>query len=164
MDAPDGYEYLAGFATLDVTLLARDAMTSVRSARRWRSSGFAPRIVVAFLKLVHWGDLGRLCKHWDGWRLRNGKLHAPNGWEFDPAELLTIPIRTQENAALRRELAARATHPKPPACSTRRKALSRSDQREPRGNTNTRQVELAKSMVPAVPLNNRMVTTPAAET
>lgn len=93
-------ERLGGFANYGAEHLARLTFCSIRSARRWRQSGFAPAICVAWLELTHYGGLAPLSDAWEGWRLRNGALHAPTGWAFTPGELLAMPLRYQEISAL----------------------------------------------------------------
>jgi hypothetical protein len=102
----ENMEALGGFANYPAVDLARKARASVRSARRWRAAGRAPAVVMAWLELTHSGHLGTLCKDWEGWHVRDGELHHPNGWHFTPAELAAIPLRYQEAAELRRQLSA----------------------------------------------------------
>lgn len=96
----DDTETLGGFATPPAEWLAAQCFVSVRTARRWRHTGRAPRLVVAWLQLMHWGNLGTLCKAWDGWRMHDEKLHSPEGRWHTPATLRAEHLRMQETASL----------------------------------------------------------------
>lgn len=122
---------LGGFANYSAEKLAVLCFASVRSARRWKQTGFAPALVVAWLELTHYGALNRLALAWDGWRIREGALHAPNSYQFSPTELQMLPLLHQELSALRREcmeLREKLTRPTPPTkapCArSRRKSLT----------------------------------------
>ena len=73
-----------------------------RTARRWLRQGYPPTIA-ALLRLKLEPDLGDLCPGWAGFRLIRGHLVTPDGAEVRPGEVVAIPIRMQEVAALRRE-------------------------------------------------------------
>ena len=93
-----------GFATLAAEQLARLTRSSLRTVRRWRAAGMIPAWAHDLLTLLLDRPLGMLCAGWDGWHLRTGALQAPNGWEFSPGELLSIPLRLQQLRALELEL------------------------------------------------------------
>lgn len=93
-----------GFAHLDTLTLCRATFASPRTARRWKAAATLPRWAYWILSIRFGCALGSLCEAWDGWHLRRGKLEAPNGWQFTPAELIAMPLRLQEIAALRAEL------------------------------------------------------------
>lgn len=119
---------LGGFANYSAEKLAVLCFASVRSARRWKQTGFAPAIAVAWLELTHYGALNRLSLSWDAWRIRDDELHAPNGYAFTPGELIAIPLLHQQLATLRREseelreqLARASSLSKTPALCSRRK-------------------------------------------
>jgi Phage protein len=38
---------------------------------------------------------------WEGWRIRDGKLHSPEGYTFTPGELLALPYVYGERNSLR---------------------------------------------------------------
>lgn len=104
-------ERLGGFANCSPEWLAERAKTSVRTARRWIRQDLAPRVAVAFLKLVTDGALETIHSAWKDWTVRrDGKLHAPNGWTFTPAELIAIPLRYQLISELRAQLAQYQQH------------------------------------------------------
>jgi len=94
-----------GFANLTTEALARLTRSSLRTVRRWRASGLMPRWAFDLLTLLLYRPLGMLADDWDGWHLHTSKIEAPNGYQFTPGELMTIPLRLQEIAALRSELA-----------------------------------------------------------
>lgn len=95
---------LGGFANHSTEWLAQRTFTSTRSAQRWRLTGRAPRVVVAFLRLVEEGPLGMIHAAWNGWRLHRGALISPEGIAFAPAELLALTLRLQQVAELAREV------------------------------------------------------------
>lgn len=95
-----------GFATLTTEALARLTRSSARTVRRWRASGLMPRWAFDLLTLLLYRPLGMLADDWEGWHLKTGVIEAPNGYQFTPGELMTIPMRLQEIAALKVELAA----------------------------------------------------------
>lgn len=83
-----------------VTGLHRTTIARMRQRQRVR-----PELVrLAAIELG--GAIGLIHDAWDGWRLcrKNGLLQTPCGWEFRPGELLAMPIRYQELAALRAEV------------------------------------------------------------
>ena len=94
-----------GFANLAADHLARLTHTSLRTARRWRSTGLLPRWAFDLVTLLLDRPLGMLCSDWDGWHLRTAGIEAPNGYRFTPAEVISIPLRLQQIAALELELA-----------------------------------------------------------
>ena len=93
-------EPLSGFANLSAKDLARVTHSAERTARKWIRARFAPRLIVEWLRLMFDRPLGMLCQRWEGWHLRNGKLHSPEGYEFTPEEVITIPLRLQQIAQL----------------------------------------------------------------
>lgn len=114
-------EPLGGFANFTAEELAAETFVSVRTARRWRRMGKAPTLALRWLELRHYGALETLHAAWQGWHVRAGQLHHPDGWTFTPAELTAIPLRYQELSALRceldqhrRERDARERRPQPP--------------------------------------------------
>lgn len=121
---------LGPFANLPSQILCEQLFASPRSVRRWKQTDRVPALVRFVLELLHYGELKSIARAFEGWALRNGMLHAPNGWKFTPGELLSIPMLHQQLAALRRERDAlaeqltRASLAKAPACSTRRKSLT----------------------------------------
>ena len=78
---------LGSFARLSAEELAERAYTSLRTARRWRASGLAPRIVVRWLEISHMHELGLLSPHWQQWRIENDLLVSPNGFRYRPSDI-----------------------------------------------------------------------------
>lgn len=92
--------------------LAQLAGVSVRTARRWRSSGRMPRAARILIALrLGWLELGALCPAWRGWRLAGGAIVSPEGWTFTPGELLALPIRYQQLRLEERQVAAELADP-----------------------------------------------------
>jgi hypothetical protein len=109
---------LGGYANLESHELAIKTKSSLRSVRRWKQTGLAPAIVIAWLDLIHYGNLGAICAEFEGWALRRGTLHAPNGWTFSAGQLMAIPLHYQREAALETALLSTA---KPTVLAARRK-------------------------------------------
>lgn len=101
--ATDAMEPLEGFATLGAAELARLTDSALRTTRRYIARGLAPRLVVRWLEVTLRGTLSLICRHWDGWTLRAGKLHSPEGHSFTPAEIRALPLQYQHISALERE-------------------------------------------------------------
>jgi signal transduction histidine kinase len=97
-------EPLGGFANFGAEELARRTLSSVRSARRWIREGLAPRLIVWCLRIMFDAPLGELSREWDGWSLRDGKLHSPEGTAFTPHEIRALPLRLQQLSALERAI------------------------------------------------------------
>lgn len=95
---------LGGFAAYGARELARLTDHAERTTRRWIADGLAPRFVVRCLEIMCSGALGLICAQWEGWSLRDGKLQSPEGAEFTPNEVRTIPLRFQQLAALELEI------------------------------------------------------------
>lgn len=94
-----------GFANLNPEALARLTRSSLRTVRRWRASGLIPQWAFDLLTLLLYRPLGMLAEEWDGWHLRTSVIEAPNGYQFTPGELMSIPLRLQQIRALELELA-----------------------------------------------------------
>ncbi len=54
-----------------------------------------PRLAHFVLELLFYGHLGTLSPAFNGWRVRDGKIHTPQGVQFGPAELLAVPLKYQ---------------------------------------------------------------------
>jgi len=100
----DRMDALEGFATLGAQELARVTHTAERTARRWIRDGLAPRCVLVLLRLLYRGTLGAMCREFDGWTLRAGRLNSPDGHAYSADEIRAIPTRIQQIAALERDL------------------------------------------------------------
>jgi len=89
-------------------LLAESLGVSTRTARRFKAAGVMPFAYAVVWAILGEGDLGVADQAFEGWRLRDGRLHTPDGWAVAPGEVLSIPIRNQQIAHLQRE----ATQPR----------------------------------------------------
>ena len=49
------------------------------------------------------GDLGAFDPAFRGWKLRNGKLISPEGWEVTPGDVLSIQLTQAQLSAYRNE-------------------------------------------------------------
>jgi hypothetical protein len=106
-------EPLGGFANYGAAELARLTDTAQRTARRWIRAGLAPRFVVRFLRLLRDAPLGELNASWNGWSLRRGKLVSPDGHEFTPGEVQSIPHRQMQLSELERRAREQPAEPEP---------------------------------------------------
>lgn len=106
---------MGGFANLETQQLCAMCFTSARTVRRWKRTGLMPRLAHFVLELLTYGNVGVINKAFDGWTLkRDGKLHSPTGWDFTPSELVAVPLRMQEIAALRVQLDRAVSHRRKP--------------------------------------------------
>jgi hypothetical protein len=69
--------------------IARLCRVNVATARRWKRG--ATRIPEA-AKMILTGDLGAFDPAFRGWKMRDGKLISPEGWEASPGDVLSIPL------------------------------------------------------------------------
>lgn len=113
---------LGGFANFTSDALATITTTSVRTARRWKREGLAPRWVIRLLNVLLRGELAEISPAWDGWTLREGKLYSPEGSAFTPNEIRALPLRLQEMREHERA-AKRAIEPPPPDLEPVRRLL-----------------------------------------
>ena len=79
MDWSDLYS-LRTYCRLSRAAAAQRLALKPRTLQRYESENRCPEPVRLALQLLA-GDLGKICKHWDGWRLQptTGELIAPNG-------------------------------------------------------------------------------------
>lgn len=61
------------------------------STRRWRRAGLPAWARIA-IRLLFGGELGLIHPAWRGWVLRNGQLCGPDGFAFEPREILALPF------------------------------------------------------------------------
>jgi Phage protein len=131
--ASESMEALGGFANLPAEHLAALTYASLPTVRRWKRRGRAPRLVVEFLKMLESGPLGMASRAWDGWIIRRDKLVSPDGWEFEPGEVKSIPLRRQQLSEYERQERLRALrdqeqrqrHPQPEIQPPRREPSRR---------------------------------------
>lgn len=74
---------------------------------RWLQKRALPPAAARLLELVLSGRLQRIHAAWDGWRLDplTGELVTPTGARLQAPDIISLPLRYQEIAALRRRLA-----------------------------------------------------------
>lgn len=85
--------------------IARICRVDITTARRWKKGAICPPAgALALLR----GDLGFFDPLWSGWRLKDGDLLSPEGWQITRHDVLATPLmRTQiavyqsENRALK---------------------------------------------------------------
>jgi len=70
-------------------VIARLCRVDVATARRWKRG--ATRIPEA-AKMILTGDLGAFDPAFRGWKMRDGKLISPEGWEATAGDVLSIPL------------------------------------------------------------------------
>ena len=58
------------------------------TARRWKRGEEPPYPATQIVELQSTGNLGMIDDEWDGWRLLDGLLIAPNGDEFAPGDIM----------------------------------------------------------------------------
>jgi len=85
-------------------LLAGITGVHIETAHRWKRAGRIPAAHRAMVQLRTTGNLSVISEHWSGWTItKRGGLRSPEGWEFQPGEVLSIPLRHQHIAALETE-------------------------------------------------------------
>lgn len=62
------------------------------TARRWKRRRRVPRWLQRLVAVCHFGELGHIQRAWDGWVLREKCLMSPEGWQFTPGEIRSIPF------------------------------------------------------------------------
>lgn len=86
---------------INIKEIARICGVDLTTARRWkRGARCPPKSAILLIQ----ADLGCFDPKWSGWRIRNGFLIAPNGWEIGYGEVLAIPILRQQLACYEVEL------------------------------------------------------------
>ncbi len=95
---------MGGYANYPTAFLCATLAVSPRTVRRWKQLDWMPTRAYLLLELITRGHLTLIAQAWDGWRLANGVLHAPNGWTFAPAELLALPYRYEYARTLERRV------------------------------------------------------------
>ncbi len=72
--------------------LAEMTGVDLTTARRWKRTAKVPEPARRLLALHITGDLSALSPLWESWTLRNGRLHGPDGFSFEPREILALPF------------------------------------------------------------------------
>lgn len=85
--------------------LSRALALPLRTARRYIARRRMPFALAFLWRVLIEGDLGQVSDEWRGWTLARGELISPEGIAFRPGEVLSIPIRQQQLAHLKLELA-----------------------------------------------------------
>jgi hypothetical protein len=92
-------------------VIARLCRVNVATARRWKRG--ATRIPEA-AKMILTGDLGAFDPAFRGWKMRDGKLISPEGWEATVGEILSLPLlRAQISAYQAKERLTRGMEEQP---------------------------------------------------
>lgn len=86
---------------IPINEIARICHVSLKTAHRWKAGTTCPPKSARFLLL---GDLGCLDPAWAGWRVRDGALFSPEGWEITRNDVLATPLHRQQLAAYKAEL------------------------------------------------------------
>jgi hypothetical protein len=89
---------LYGFTIKEIARICRVDLTT---ARRWKRGARCPPKSALLLIC---GDLIAFDPKWAGWRVRNGYLISPEGWQLGAGEVLAIPILRQQLAGYQTEL------------------------------------------------------------
>lgn len=67
--------------------------THITTTRRWKRGAPLPEPVRRLLRILIERDLAVLSRVWDGWMVNaRGALVSPEGWEFTPGEVRSIPF------------------------------------------------------------------------
>jgi hypothetical protein len=82
-------ESLSGVSTARLAALG---CVHVSTARRWKRTGKCPRAIAQLVRVCERGELGEIDRAWAGWRIVHGNLYSPEGWEFTPGAVRTIPL------------------------------------------------------------------------
>jgi uncharacterized protein DUF3653 len=93
-------ESLAAITVSDLAALGR---VHLATARRWKRTGKCPRSVERLVRVCHCGELDDIHAAWRGWRLVRGTLYSPEGWEFTPGAVRTLPLLERQVREMRRE-------------------------------------------------------------
>lgn len=57
------------------------------------------------LRLLYWRELDLLGAEWQGWKLGEGSLISPDGWEVNRNHALSVPLMESYIQALRSQVA-----------------------------------------------------------
>lgn len=95
---------LDGWARLGAPQLAAICKVSRRTAHHWIATNRMPERARQWLHLTHYGELGTICKTWNGWKLYLSGLCSPSGLCFTPADIEALPLMRDEHRLQRIEL------------------------------------------------------------
>lgn len=98
-----GKDSLEALARIEPQRLAELAGVHVSTARRWIRTGKCPRSVARLVRVCLCGELDDIHAAWRGWRLVRGTLYSPEGWEFSPGAVRSLPLLQTQVREMRRE-------------------------------------------------------------
>jgi hypothetical protein len=87
--------------SITIKEIARICHVNLTTARRWKRGARCPPKSALLLIC---GDLIAFDREWRGWRVREGKLISPEGWEITVGDVLALPLMRQQLAAYQTEL------------------------------------------------------------
>lgn len=97
-----GRDSLQTLSSIGVAALAALGGVHLSTARRWKRSGKCPRSVVLLVRVCHCGELDPIHSSWRGWRVVRDQLVSPEGWQFTPGAVRSIPLLQRHLAEARR--------------------------------------------------------------
>lgn len=100
MDLPDALHGLTP------ERLAQLAGAHITTARRWLRRRQAPRVILAALAVLRYGDLGAVSGAWSGWLVRGAELVSPEGSTYTPSMVRAGPLYERAAAELRAQVQA----------------------------------------------------------
>lgn len=86
---------------IPISELARICQVSVKTATRWKDGTTCPPKSAL---LLLGADLGCFDVRWAGWRVYQGSLVSPEGWEITLGDVISSPLLRQQLAAFKSEL------------------------------------------------------------
>lgn len=86
---------------IPINEIARLCHVSIKTATRWKTGTTCPPKSAVLLIL---GDLGCLDAQWSGWRVHQGSLYSPEGWEITVNDVLATPLMRQQLEGYKSEL------------------------------------------------------------
>lgn len=85
---------------IPISEIARICHVSLKTAGRWKAGTVCPPQSAMLLLR---SDLGIFDPAWAGWKIRNGILTSPEGWEISVNDVLATPLVRHQLAAYRSE-------------------------------------------------------------
>jgi hypothetical protein len=86
---------------ININEVARICRVSVKTATRWKDGTTCPPETALMILAA---DLGCFDAAWKGWRLYQGNLISPEGWEITKGDVISSPLLRQQLAAFKTEL------------------------------------------------------------
>lgn len=81
-------------------VIAKVCQVSNKTARRWKQEKFEPPKTALMILAA---DLGAFDPAWRGWRVNNGVLISPDGWEITMTDVLSAPLLRAQLEAYKAE-------------------------------------------------------------